>query len=1081
VHDQRSIILARVRRVLAERIRPSETTVVTPLSVAAWQVTEPGGIPGQGEPVPAQVALAADFTPAAVGMPWGPPWGTTWFRFRATVPPELRQAPLEAVVDLGWTSGAVGGQAEGLVFDKSGRVVKGIHPRNAWVPVQVNDKGKIRFFVEAAANPEVLRARSFAPTSVGRKDTADPTPLYRLARADLVQVHPEVRELIADLVTLLGLAEVLPETATRAWTILRALDEAMDALDLADLVATAPAGRAVLAPVLAVRAPEGTHEISAIGHAHIDSAWLWPVRETRRKVARTIADVLHLADSRPGVVFALPAAQHGAWLEEDHPDLFARLQQAVASGAVVPVGGMWVEPDGNLLSGESVCRQLTFGARWFADRLGHRCAEVWLPDSFGYSAALPQLARLAGMRWMLTQKISWNEVDRFPHHSFLWEGIDGTRIFTHFPPADTYSSELSASDLARAESAFADKGRATRSLLPFGYGDGGGGPTREMLAQADRVADLHGSPRVRLESPAAFFDRAEAEHRDPSVWVGELYLERHRGTFTSQARTKAGNRQAEALLREAELWWTTASLRGLGDYPAKSLDRLWRQVLLGQFHDILPGSSIGWVHDEIERTHAGVEAELESLIADALHALANPGVTDPANEAVELDEAVERTELDETAEPRELDETTEPSELDETHDPSELDEAAEPPEEWVSFSADPLGGDGIALGGTAYQTGGGPVMAVTVVATGTTAVLDNGRLQVTVDARGLVTSLIDLTTDREVLPPGTVGNLLQCHPDLPNAWDAWDLDPFYRNTVRDLTDADELGVESAADGSARVRVVRPVGTRGSSATQTLTLAPGAAHLDLEVDVDWRERDTILKLAWPLDVHTTEARFETQFGHVARPVHENTTWDRYRFEVPALRWVHVGEPGYGVALANARTYGWDVSRSARPGGATFVTVRASLLRGAQFPDPDADLGRHRFAFRLVPGADVGGAVAAGYALAHPARLVAGRAGRHTEPVVSVRGAIVETVKPAEDGSGALVVRLYEHLGRRTGATLTLAGDLPLDLASCHEVDLHERPTPSGDQPTAIRGVDANGNLLLTLRPFQVLTVKISPES
>jgi alpha-mannosidase len=360
-------------------------------------------------------------------------------------------------------------------------------------------------------------------------------------------------------------------------------------------------------------------------------------------------------------------------------------------------------------------------------------------------------------------------------------------------------------------------------------------------------------------------------------------------------------------------------------------------------------------------------------------------------------------------------------------------------------------------------------------------VLDNGRLQVTVDARGLVTSLIDLTTDREVLPPGTVGNLLQCHPDLPNAWDAWDLDPFYRNTVRDLTDADELGVESAADGSARVRVVRPVGTRGSSATQTLTLAPGAAHLDLEVDVDWRERDTILKLAWPLDVHTTEARFETQFGHVARPVHENTTWDRYRFEVPALRWVHVGEPGYGVALANARTYGWDVSRSARPGGATFVTVRASLLRGAQFPDPDADLGRHRFAFRLVPGADVGGAVAAGYALAHPARLVAGRAGRHTEPVVSVRGAIVETVKPAEDGSGALVVRLYEHLGRRTGATLTLAGDLPLDLASCHEVDLHERPTPSGDQPTAIRGVDANGNLLLTLRPFQVLTVKISPES
>ncbi len=1045
MHDQRSIILARVRRVLAERIRPAETTLVTPLDVAAWQVTEPDGIPGQGEPVAAQVALAADFTPTAVGMPWGPPWGTTWFRFRASVPVEFRDAPLEAIVDLGWSSGAVGGQAEGLVFDKAGRIVKGIHPRNAWVPVQVSDKGKVRFFVEAAANPEVLRARSFAPTLVGRKQTADPTPLYRLARADLVDVHPEVRELIADTVTLLGLAEVLPETATRAWTILRALDEAMDALDLADVVATAPAARAVLAPALAVRAPEGSHEISAIGHAHIDSAWLWPVRETRRKVARTVADVLHLAGSRPGVVFALPAAQHGAWLEEDQPELFARLQEAVAAGAVVPVGGMWVEPDGNLLSGESVCRQLTFGARWFAEHFGHRCEEVWLPDSFGYSAALPQLARLAGMRWMLTQKISWNEVDRFPHHSFLWEGIDGTRIFTHFPPADTYSSELSAIDLARAESAFADKGRATRSLLPFGYGDGGGGPTREMLAQADRVADLDGSPRVTRQSPAAFFERAEAEHRDPSVWVGELYLERHRGTFTSQARTKAGNRRCEALLREAELWWTTASLRGLGDYPAETLDRLWRQVLLGQFHDILPGSSIGWVHDEIEQTHVEAAAELESLIAAALDLLANPaGPTE-----------------------RGAQEAAEPADI---------------PAEWVSFSADPLAGEGIALGGTAYLGDGEPsVPAVTVVATGTAAVLDNGRVQVTVDARGLVTSLLDLAADRELLPPGTVGNLLQCHQDLPNAWDAWDLDPFYRNTVRDLTEADELGVESLADGSAQVRVVRPLGSRGSRATQTLTLAPGAAHLDVAVDVDWCERDTILKLAWPVDVHTAEARFETQFGHVARPIHENTTWDRYRFEVPALRWVHVGEPGYGVAIANARTYGWDVSRSARAGGATFVTVRASLLRGAQYPDPDADLGSHRFVFRIVPGADIAGAVAAGYALAHPPRVVAGRAGRHTDPAVSVRGAVLETVKPAQDGSGALIVRLYEHLGRRTRATLTLAPDLSLDLATACEVDLHEQPMPSDELRSAVQRVDESGCLTLALRPFQVRTVRISTES
>ncbi len=1056
MHDQRSIILARVRRVLAERIRPAESSLLGPLEVAAWQVTGPDGIPGRGEPVAAEIALAADFEPFAVGMPWGPAWGTTWFRFRAIVPVDRREAPLEAVIDLGWTSDSVGGQAEGLVFDKAGRIIKGLHPRNAWVPVTPTDKGKVRFFIEAAANPEILRARSFAPTTLGRKDTADSAPIYRLARADLVEVHPEVRELIADLVTLLGLAEVLPKESTRGWTILRALDQAMDALDLTDIPGTATAAREAVAPVLAVRAAEGIHTISAVGHAHIDSAWLWPIRETRRKVARTVADVLAVAAYRPGLVFALPAAQHGAWLAEDHPALFARLQEAVASGVVVPVGGMWVEPDGNLLSGESVCRQLTMGARWFRERLGHVCQEVWLPDSFGYSAALPQLARLAGMRWMLTQKISWNEVDRFPHHSFLWEGIDGTRIFTHFPPADTYSSDLSASDLARAERTFADKGRAHGSLLPFGYGDGGGGPTREMLAQAARVADLDGMPRVRLEPPSAFFERAEATHADPAVWVGELYLERHRGTFTSQARTKAGNRRCESLLREAELWWATAALRGVGDYPYDQLDRLWRQVLLGQFHDILPGSSIGWVHDETEATHAQVAAELDELITSALELLGQP----------------DRPGRDE-----------EGGERNDPGDDESDDEANAAEQGGVSFSANPFAGSGVALGGTAYRAEGEATRpAVTVIATGTAAVLDNGRLQVAVDARGLVTSVLDLIVDRELIPPGSVGNLLQIHQDFPNAWDAWDLDPFYCNAVRDITEFSELGVETLADGAAQVKVVRPLGSRGSVATQTLTLSPDSEHLDVDVEVDWRERETLLKLAWPVDVHTDHARFETQFGHVTRPIHENTTWDRYRFEVPALRWVHVGEPGYGVAIANTRTYGWDISRSARSGGATFATVRASLLRGARFPDPDADVGRHRFGFRLVPGADVSGAVAAGYAVAHPPRVVAGRAGRHTEPIIRVDGAVVETVKLADDGSGALVVRLYEPLGRRTRGTLAIASDLPVDLTRAVEADLHEQPLPRPlGEGTALRGLEIDGCLGLTLRPFQVLTVTIPTKS
>ncbi|MDO5735362.1 MAG: glycoside hydrolase family 38 C-terminal domain-containing protein [Propionibacteriaceae bacterium] len=1022
MHDFAPILDGRVVRHLREKIVPAEMTVIAVLDVAVAPLTDAhdgvssaaAGVVGQGEPIPPAEGLALPYEPFTVGAPWGPAWGTTWMRFRTHVPQEYGNEHLELFIDLGGDADSPGFQCEGLAYRADGSIIKGHNPRNKWLPVEPDAEGNVEVYLEAAANPVVLGVPAFVPTELGRKHTSGTAPIYELRRADLVVVHQEVRELSADIRTLAQLAFQLPEGSERRWEIRRALDRALDRINLFDVPATAAAARAELVPVLSRPAAASAHTLSAIGHAHIDSAWLWPLRETRRKVARTVANQLNLLAEHPEHVFAFPAAQHFAWLEEDHPDLFERLREAVTDGRVIPVGGMWVESDANLPGGEAMCRQFLYGQGYFREKFGHHCPEVWLPDSFGYSGALPQLARLAGAQWFLTQKISWNQVNKFPHHSFWWEGIDGTRIFTHFPPADTYGSDLNGTNLAHAAANFQDKGRASTSLIPFGYGDGGGGPTREMLMQAARTADLEGSPRVQIEPPQAFFARAEDEHEAPSVWVGELYLELHRGTFTSVADVKAGNRRNEHLLREAELWCATAAVRELMEYPLESFGQWWRDVCLFQFHDILPGTCIAWVYEEVLAEHARISEELTSLIARAQSLLAGDGTRS------------------------------------------------------ITFNAAPMTQGGApAMGGDERLAGERPVEVDTFDG----ILLDNGLLRLRVDEAGLITSLVDLATGRETLPPGTRGNLLQVHPDFPNMWDAWDIDPFAFNTVTDLSDGTAELHEG--DGEASVLVKRQFG--GSTAHQKLTLRAGDPRLHVEVDVDWHEQDSLLKLAWPMDVHTDHAAFEIEMGHLVRATHTNTSWDAHRFEVHAHRWVHVGEPDFGIAVANAQTYGWDVTRHARDGGGTYTVVRASLLKGARYPDPRTDEGRHTFSFTIRPGATIEDAVADGYAANIPLRTLTGSP---VAPLITVDGDVmVEAVKLAEDSSGDVIVRLYEPYGRR--ATASLGADFA---TSAVETDLLEDALTDGNprqqvRATAITEPLADGHVGVALRPFQVATIRL----
>ncbi len=1004
MHDQRLLLEMRLERFVRDYLEPALYRAAAPVTVTGWDTP--------GEPVPFAEAVTQAYAPVEIGMRWGRPWGTTWLHVAGAAPAEWRSGgalpadtSTELVVDLGFAAGP-GFQAEGLAYRPDGTIVKGVSPLNHYVPL--DPEAPVDLYVEAAANPDVAH-NGFMRTPYGDLATAGHEPVYTLKRLDIGLRDDTVWELLQDVFTLSSLMYALPERLPRRAEILQALSRMVDLVDPDDVAGTAADGRAALAEALAQPVQASAHRIVAVGHAHIDSAWLWPVRETIRKCARTFANAVALADADPTFKFACSSAQQYAWVKEQYPNLFAKITEKVAAGQFLPVGGMWVESDTNMPGGEAMARQFVAGKRFFAENFGVETEEVWLPDSFGYSAALPQIVLASGSKYFLTQKISWNQTNTMPHHTFAWEGIDGSRVFTHFPPVNTYNSDLSGTDLARAERNYAEHGKGTVSLVPFGWGDGGGGPTREMLAAAHRTESLDGSPTVRIDSPAAFFAEAAAEYPDLPVWSGELYLELHRATYTTQARTKQGNRRSEHLLREAELWAATAAVRVGADYPYEELEHLWQLVLLQQFHDILPGSSIAWVHQDAERNYAAIAQRAESVITSAIGRLVGSGT---------------RT---------------------------------------LIMNAAPHPRHGVA----ALAAGEGVAVTQTVKAdrVGNDIVLDNGIVRVVISASGQLSSLIDYASGREAIAPGAAGNRLQLHRDIPNMWDAWDVDEHYRRNVTEIDQVASLELD-AQDERAVVRVRRAFGS--STIDQQIILAAGAESVEIGNDIDWHEQKKLLKLGFAFDVHADRSASETQFGHVYRPTHSNTSWDHARFEICAHRWIHVAEPGYGVAISNDSTYGHDVSRGTRDGQGTTTTVRLSLVRGPVYPDPEADQGPHTSRITVRPGATIADAVEEGYRTNLPVREV--RGARDVPPLISVTNPaiVVEAVKLAEDRSGDVVVRLYESLGGRAQGELTAA----FAVADVTFTDLLERSIDNH------RSTPTTTGARLDLRPFELVTIRLS---
>ncbi|MCI1901995.1 MAG: glycosyl hydrolase-related protein [Bifidobacteriaceae bacterium] len=1060
--------ISRAERVLSQRIGPHLYRPLSECALAAF--ANPGEPELSGEFLAKVRRGEANFTPFHAGQTWGTTWGTVWFAVQGSIPPQTAdraQTRIELVADLGWYDHSVGGHVEGMVFREDGSALKALHPRNRWVLLRdsngetdpaVRPDGSFTLYIEAACNPLILPSLPLPPgplefkkTELGDHATGKPEEPYVLRSMGVYELDEELVAYSHDLDIVVSLLRELDDSSLRYWQLAKALQRSLNLYDERARNETLAGARDALADVLSRPAVPTTLNHVAIGHAHIDSAWLWPVRETRRKVARTVSNVLELMKEYPDLKYAMSSAQQYEWLEQDYPDLFAAVQARVAEGRFIPVGGQWVEADGMIPRGESLIRQISFGKHFFMDKFGVEPRGIWLPDSFGYTGAYPQIARRAGYEWFLTQKISWNDTTKFPHHSFMWEGVDGSRIFTHFPPSDSYAAQITPNELRYSERNFQDKDLSSTALMLFGYGDGGGGPTREMMERLHRVHSLEGVPRVEIGTPDDFFEKAHGEmamragDEGMPVWKGELYLELHRGTLTSQQDMKRGCRQEEAMLRTVEYLCAAASVLG-ADFtvPQERIDRIWKTLLLNQFHDILPGSALAWVHRQAREEYQRDIASLREIAHDACEAIARVNVT-AASTAASNDAASDRQVVPEAS--------------------------------IVPFSCEPGGS-------WAVRATSAAVVAATddkgAPAAGTLehgAVLDNGLLRATFAADGSVTSLYDLVAQRELVAAGTRLGTYELLRDEPSAWDAWEIERDAFLQAHEIEDGKLVNATVLAErgGGSCVSTLK---CSDADITTTATLAPGARHLDFAVSVDWHTQEKFLKVDFPLAIQAegNAAQYECQYGIVERPVAKNTRSDEAKFESCTHRFVRLREAGYGLSVVNGSTYGSDVSQiaaDAARGRTAGTLVRLSLLSAPQFPDPRTDQGHHDFTWSVVAGEDfdatldeaaqLNSPVLSNVPLMDPLVLLAETSGSGT--------AVIDWIKLADDGSGDVIARLYEAAGGRVHGRVKLCS--ALDGADVQEADVLERTGQLYGEPAAL----IEGTAEIDLGPFQLATLRI----
>lgn len=971
-------------------------------------------------------ARALSYRPAKIGETLGPLWSTYWVRVTAKIPESWRGAR----VDLHWDS-----RSEALLW-LDGRSSQSLNIGRHQARLVERAKGgeSLTFYMEVACN------RAFGAREAGHPHTEP----YVLDACEIRRFDPDAWGLFHDFEVLRELeADREPKQTPRStggvapklvrpaldttWSgkLLHELNRVCNILDPEDK-ATWPEAHAILAELLAVKNGGVTHELSAIGHAHIDTAWLWPIEETRRKCQRSFANVIALMEAYPDFKFACSQAYQYAVIEATDPDLFARIRAKAKTGQWIPIGGSWVEPDCNLPSGESLARQFLYGQRYFERVFGKRARVFWNPDVFGYAGQLPQLMREAGMDRFLTQKLSWNRFTSPPHHSFFWRGIDGSEVLTHFPPVDTYNGVGTMEELRYHAANYKDADRTAEALYLFGHGDGGGGPDAGMIERLARAKDLLGVPKSEMRDPDNFFDRLERDAANFATVEGELYFEYHRGTYTSQAETKRLNRLVEGRLQDLEFLSAAAALAGRQHPSRVDVESLWRVLLTNQFHDILPGSSIGAVYKRTERELAEL-AETAQAIAQTLLA-----GQDDRRAGVPINAM---TPVNTTCFAR--------------GEVVDIDRAM------FFVTAGPFSAGKIA---PAKEIAGTDKAVRARTEKNGDILLENRHLIAVVTRAGGVRSLVHKASGREALD--NEANRFVLFDDRPTEYEAWDIDPFALETGKETDSALTCELFLSDPLRAEVRVVRAIG-KNSRVEQYIRLDAESGHLEFDTLIDWQERRSLLKAMFPLAVKAPRATYETMCGAVERPTHASTDADLAQYEVPGHRWADLSEPAFGVSLLTDSSYGYS----------TFDNVMSlSLLRGTMAPDETADIGQHRIRYALFPHSGdwrQGGTVPEALCFNRPLLWAPPGVNPMLETALVVAepgNVVVDTIKPAEDGDG-FVVRLYESHGSATAAMLSFGVKVKnAVLSNTLEDRLVEMPL-------------RDGRVELALRPFQIATIRV----
>ena len=798
----------------------------------------------------------------------------------------------------------------------------------------------------------------------------------------------------------------------------------------------------------------GMGKLVLAGHAHIDTAWLWPLRETKRKCGRTFSTVLNLMDRYPEFHFSCSQAVQYHWVKEYFPELYARIKKRVKEGRWELCGAPWVEPDHNVPSGESLIRQYLIGNRFFEQEFGMRSHIAWVPDSFGYTWQLPQIMTKCGLTAFVTTKIDWSQFTAFPYSMFQWEGADGTKILAVMPPLN-YNGNPVPKDCIAQWSQFKQKEHVEELPFPFGWGDGGGGPTMNMIEHGRRLKNIVGVPKVEFGRLEDTVDRMaeQAKSVDLPVYNGELYLELHRACQTTQARTKRNNRKCEFLLHDAEMLSCLAHLSG-GGYDASALLDAWRIVLTNQFHDILPGSSITEVYAQADIDYAEANGILENVLKGTLKHLVNTIDTSGEGQAVIVfntlswvrnDVAVVATKLP----------SGKFSVIDSAGHPVPCQKVGKDELIFEARDLPPLGYAVFRIVPDARKVEHGEMLEIS------TTSMENDFIRIRIDKSGCLTSIFDKVEERECLPKGERGNVLQLFDDRPHLHDAWDFDHNFEDKMWEPAETVSIKVIETGPVRGAVRVIRK--TEHSTFTQDIIMYANRPRVDFATHVDWQEKRTLLKVAFPVDVRATRATYEIQYATIERPTHHNTAHDRARFEVPAQKWADLSEGNYGFSLINDCKYGYDVKDN---------VIRLSLLRASIDPDPLADEGEHEFTYAIYPHPDDwrSGTIQESFELNVPVMAIAtpSRKGALPENAafasLDVDNVIIDTLKKAED-SDAIIVRLYEAYGQRGGATMTF-GQTPKRVTECNFMEEEDKP------------VKLKGNSIdFFVTPYEIRTFKV----